>query len=203
MLFCRLILLGIAASSLSACHFGNRNPDWQVNRKLHKKADATKTTIQVSLYDQKAWLLDAQGRVLVKTNVSTGVPGHETPQGKFKVLERLESKRSNKYGRYVNKQTRKIVVDKSWLHTGPPPEGTEYEGISMPYWMRLTWYGVGMHVGKFPPRTRCSFGCIRVFKEAQPWIYQKTQLGTEVEIVPHSLIREMYPKEKFGIRSYF
>ena len=38
---------------------------------------------------QKAWLVDGQGRVLVETYVSTGVPGHETPLGRFEVLEKL------------------------------------------------------------------------------------------------------------------
>jgi len=58
----------------------------------------------------------------------------------------------------------------------------------MPYWMRLTWDGVGMHVGKFKKRTRSSFGCIRVYEKAQLLIFAKTQLGTEIEVVPGSLM---------------
>jgi len=116
------------------------------------------------------------------------VPGKETPEGVFSVLERLEEKRSNRYGRIVKKDTREVVIEKSWEHEGPLPEGTEYEGIEMPYWMRLTWDGVGMHVGKFKKRTLSSFGCIRVFEKAQPLIFAKTKKGTKVEVVPESLV---------------
>jgi len=70
----------------------------------------------------------------------------------------------------------------------------------MPYWMRLTWDGVGMHVGEFPKRTRCSFGCVRVFHEAQPWIYNKTLIGTRVTVFEKSLIESMAEKENFGWR---
>lgn len=153
-----------------------------------RAAKPEETSVIVSLWDQKAWLLNGAGEAVLEADVATGVVGKETPEGVFPVLERLESKRSNRYGRIVNKETREVVIEKSWEHKGPLPEGTEYEGIAMPYWMRLTWDGVGMHVGKFPKRTRCSFGCIRVFERAQPLIFEKTQLGTKVEIVPWSLV---------------
>jgi lipoprotein-anchoring transpeptidase ErfK/SrfK len=58
----------------------------------------------------------------------------------------------------------------------------------MPYWMRLTWYGIGMHVWEFNKRARASFGCVRVVDEAQEKIYRKTMLGTEVEVVADSLL---------------
>ena len=150
-------------------------------------ADEEETRIKISLWDQKAWLLNGEGKAILETDVSTGVPGKETPEGVFPILERIEEKRSNRYGKYVNKETREVVVEKAWEHSGDPPEGTEYEGISMPYWMRLTWYGIGMHVGKFNKRARASFGCVRVFEEAQEKIYRKTKLGTEVEVVAGSL----------------
>lgn len=149
--------------------------------------EPNETKIKISLWDQKAWLLDAEGRAVLETDISTGVPGKDTPEGVFPILERLEEKRSNRYGRYVDKETREVVIEKAWEHSGGPPSGTEYEGIAMPYWMRLTWYGIGMHVGEFNKRARASFGCIRVVGEAQEKIYQKTQLGTEVEVVKESL----------------
>jgi len=157
----------------------------------YRAAKPDETSMKISLWDQKAWLLNGAGEAILQTDVATGVPGKETPEGVFPVLERIEEKRSNRYGRIVNKETRKVVIGKSWEHEGPLPEGTEYEGIEMPYWMRLTWDGVGMHVGKFSKRTRCSFGCIRVFEGAQPLIFGKTQMGTRVEIVPESLV-ELY-----------
>ena len=170
---------------------GANKIDYSVNRGAYDRADPSKTRVLVSLKDQRAWLLDGDGEVLVRTDVSTGVPGHDTPVGHFRVLERQEDKRSNKYGRYVDVETGKVVVPKNWLHKGPKPKGTKYQGIEMPYWMRLTWYGVGMHVGKFPKNTRCSFGCIRVYDKSQPLIYAKTQMGTPVEIVRESRKVEM------------
>lgn len=180
------------ASMVTSCQLIRwDNPRWKMSKARYKRADASETKVLISLHDQQAWLMDGDGRVLLTTEVSTGVPGHETPVGDFKVLEKLENKRSNRYGKYVDAETGAVVVPKTWLHEGPPPEGTVYQGIEMPYWMRLTWWGVGMHVGKFPSRTRCSFGCVRVFKDAQPWIYAKTRVGTPVEIVKESRVVEM------------
>ncbi len=180
------------AGMMASCQlFRSEGASWQVNKRLYRQADVSETSVRISLHDQKAWLLDGMGRTILKTNISTGVTGHETPTGELKVLEKLEKKKSNRYGRYVEEETGKVVVAKSWLHKGSPPEGTVYDGIAMPYWMRLTWWGVGMHVGEFPKHTRCSFGCIRVFRDAQPWIYRKTQVGTPVTVVSRSLVVEM------------
>lgn len=176
---------------LTSC--GSRDPNdpkvagYKV-RKIHywlAKADETK--VKISLWDQKAWLLNGDGKAILETDVSTGVPGKETPEGTFPVLERIEEKRSNRYGRFVDIETREVVVEKAWEHQGDAPEGSEYEGIAMPYWMRLTWYGIGIHVGEFNKRARASFGCVRVVDEAQAKIYKKTILGTKVEVVADSL----------------
>ena len=163
-------------------------PGYSVNRSLYRAASPEETELRISFWDQKAWLLDDAGQVLVETDVSTGVPGHETPLGRFEVLEKLESKRSNRYGQFVKPRSGRVVVAKAWEHEGPPPKGTVWQGISMPYWMRLTWDGVGMHVGKFSVRSRSSFGCIRAHRSAQPLIFNKTVIGTPVTIVQESLV---------------
>ena len=187
------------AGMMASCQlFRSEGASWQVNKRLYRQAAVSETSVRISLHDQKAWLLDGMGRTILKTNISTGVTGHETPTGELKVLEKLEKKKSNRYGRYVDEENGKVVVAKSWLHKGPPPEGTVYDGIAMPYWMRLTWWGVGMHVGEFPKHTRCSFGCIRVFRDAQPWIYRKTQVGTPVTVVSRSLVVEMDEPSGWG-----
>ena len=179
-----LILLAVI---LASCGSSN-SPGYSKKAGKYRAASPEETTIKVSLWDQKAWLLNGAGEAILEADVATGVVGKETPEGVFPVLERIEEKRSNRYGRIVNKETREVVIQKAWEHEGPLPEGTEYEGIAMPYWMRLTWDGVGMHVGKFPKRTRSSFGCIRVYEKAQPLIFAKTQMGTKVEVVPESLM---------------
>ncbi|MBT8045274.1 MAG: hypothetical protein KJO79_10020, partial [Verrucomicrobiae bacterium] len=55
-----------------------------------------------------------------------------------------------------------------------------------------------MHVGEFPKRTRCSFGCIRVYHAAQPLIFSKTKIGTSVMVHNESLTIEMAEKEEFS-----
>lgn len=165
-----------------------KKPGYAMSKAKYHAATPEETSIKVSLWDQKAWLLNGEGQPILQTDVATGVPGKDTPEGTFPILERLVDKRSNVYGRLVDKVTRKVVVAKAWEHKGPIPAGAEYEGINMPYWMRLTWDGIGMHVGKFKKRTRSSFGCIRVYEKAQPLIFAKTKLGTKVTVVPQSLV---------------
>lgn len=187
----KILILFLGSLLLVACGSSN-GPGYSRRPIVYLLAKPEETTLKVSLWDQKAWLLNGKGKPVLQTDVATGVPGRETPTGVFPVLERLKSKRSNLYGRIVNKETREVVFSESWKVEGPIPEDCEFEGIEMPYWMRLTWDGVGMHIGSFKKRTRCSFGCIRVYKKAQPLIFQKTLEGTKVEVVERSLI------EKYG-----
>ena len=182
-----LLLLTLPLTLVSCVLIDDPNPSYQVDAKKYRQLESKDARIEISLWDQKAWLLNEKDEAVLVTDVATGIPGKETPQGEFTVLERIESKRSNLYGKYVEKETRKVVVEQSWQHEGLPPEGTEFEGIAMPFWMRLTWVGVGMHVGQFKKRTRNSFGCVRVYEEAQSKIFEKTQLGTPVKIASQSL----------------
>lgn len=179
--------VGGVAGLLVSC--GSVFPSYSVNKRLYAAAVPEQTRIRISYWDQKAWLLDGSGRPVLETDISTGVPGHETPTGEFRVLEKLKDKRSNRYGRYVRPWTGRVVAN-TW-EVDTPPGGTVRRGIRMPYWMRLTWDGVGMHVGKFPKRKRSSFGCIRVHKRAQPMVFRKTVVGTPVVIERRSLQEEL------------
>lgn len=183
----RIPLIASFVAAVCSCGPG---PGYKVDRDAYAETSPHDTKVRISLWDQKAWLLDRNDRVLVETDISTGVPGHETPAGEYKVLEKLESKQSNRYGEYVRERSGRVVA-KTWEWDGPPPEGTVRRGIAMPYWMRVTWDGVGMHVGKFPKRKCSSFGCIRVHKRAQPLIFAKTEVGTPVSIRRESLQAEL------------
>jgi len=157
-------------------------PGFILDKEKYATANSRKTRIQIDVAAQKAQLFNGADEVIFESDVSTGIEGRSSPRGTFRVLERIVDKRSNKYGQYVDKETKKVVVAKAWEHKGKRPANTVYQGIAMPYWMRLTWYGVGMHVGRFEKGKRSSFGCIRVPVDAQPYFYQKTQLGTKVTI---------------------
>jgi hypothetical protein len=53
----------------------------------------------------------------------------------------------------------------------------------MPYWMRLTSYGIGMHGGLIPePGKPASHGCIRLPKQFVPLLYEAVDIGTPVTI---------------------
>ena len=53
----------------------------------------------------------------------------------------------------------------------------------MPYWMRITSWGVGMHAGPIPdPGSPASHGCIRLPHEMARTLFSVVQIGTPVTI---------------------
>lgn len=158
------------------------HPCWTVNRTAYESTPPRDVSIEVFLSDNTARLLDKTGAVLVEMDCSPGIPEHPTPAGKFRITEKLPIKHSNLYGQYVDATTGEVAVPRTWEHTGPQPHGTVYRGIAMPYWLRLTNDGVGMHVGGFPRGVRTSHGCIRCPDEPQRLIYGKVLVGTAVTI---------------------
>lgn len=145
--------------------------------------------VDISLSSMTAQLLQGTDTLLAEMDVSTGEAGHRTPKGVFRITEKMPLKRSNRYGQYVKKDTREVVVARTWEHKGPKPAGTVYQGIAMPCWMRLTADGVGMHVGDFPRGMTTSKGCIRCPEKGQTFFYQHCRVGTPVKIHdgPHPL----------------
>ena len=112
--------------------------------------------IIVSLADQRLYAY--HGRQLVAwSNVSSGRAGHETPTGAFTVSQ-------------------KDVDHHSSL----------YDNASMPFFMRLTDGGVGLHAG-FLPGYPASHGCVRLPLGMARELYQRVDPGTPVEIIPASI----------------
>lgn len=152
----------------------------------HRIADDSEAAgpvkIDVSLASSTAQLLTKDDRVLAEMDVSGGLPGHATPPGRFRVMEKLPLKRSNLYGQYVAKDTREVVVARAWEHGGKKPEGTVYQGIAMPFWLRLTSDGVGMHVGGFHRGQPSSHGCIRCPEDCQKFFWERSKVGTPVQV---------------------
>lgn len=113
--------------------------------------------------------------------VATGVEGRRTPAGTFNVTEKIVDKYSNRYGWIEDAEGNVIDNDASPGDYVPP--GAVYKPAPMPYWMRLTNYGIGMHVGKIPePGETASHGCIRMPEEFVPTLYEKVKVGTKVKI---------------------
>lgn len=138
------------------------------------------TKIELNLTTQRARILDGQSRVVIETQISTGTSNHRTPTGTFKILEKIVDKSSNRYGRWVSSSTGATLVADGDSYK-KPSGGAKFVGAEMPYWMRVTWYGIGMHIG-YVPDYAASHGCIRVPAHIQPTIYSKVRVGTPVTI---------------------
>jgi lipoprotein-anchoring transpeptidase ErfK/SrfK len=120
--------------------------------------------------------------------VSTGTDGHKTPTGTFRIIEKKEDHKSNRYGRFVN-EAGKTTNSNADASLGIP-EGTSFVASPMPYWHRLTLDGVGLHVGKVVPGKRLSHGCIRSPRNAIKKFYEYSVVGMPAYI--------LYPVEDYN-----
>lgn len=153
------------------------------------KQHTSKSPIYVSLKQQRARLY-VNGQVAMDWPVSTGVGGHETPTGKFRIVEKEKSHASNRYGHIYNAEG-KCVNYNADIFVDELPEGGRFDGSPMPNWMRLTSDGVGMHTGKVKAGKRLSHGCIRTPNAVAVKLFGLTSVGTPTTIV--SGVEEMYP----------
>ncbi len=138
--------------------------------------------ITINLSDQTAYFYRG-GEKVGQSRVATGKQGHSTPPGSFTISEKVVDKRSTLYGRiYDAEGYLKIADADTRRHT--VPEGGKFIGCPMPYWMRLTGSGIGMHVGPIPnPGSPASHGCIRLPREMARSLFEKAPVGTTVTIV--------------------
>jgi lipoprotein-anchoring transpeptidase ErfK/SrfK len=114
--------------------------------------------------------------------VATGKEGFNTPAGDYTILEKLVDKSSTLYGKIVDADGRTIRADADIRRHSPPPGG-RFAFAPMPYWMRLTWGGIGMHAGPIPrPGSPASHGCIRLLREFATELFQLVRIGTPVRI---------------------
>ena len=110
------------------------------------------TSIVISLAEQRLYAYSGT-ELVAWSNVSTGKAGHETPVGTFKI-------------------TQKHIDHYSSIYNNAP----------MPYFMRLTNDGVGLHAGQLPGYA-ASHGCIRLPMGMVKELYQHTPSGTEVHVI--------------------
>jgi hypothetical protein len=108
--------------------------------------------IVVSLPLQKAYVYRG-GTLIGGTTVSSGMPGYDTPTGRFSILQKREKHFSNLY-----------------------------DNAPMPFMQRLTWDGVALHAGAIPGAP-ASHGCVRLPKTFAAKLYAVTDLGATVLIV--------------------
>lgn len=107
--------------------------------------------IVVSIKSQRAALY-ANGKLVMESPVSSGMPSHPTPTGIFSVIQKNRHHRSN-----------------------------IYSGAPMPYMQRLTWSGIALHQGVLPGRP-ASHGCIRLPEQFANYLWRTTRLGARVVV---------------------
>jgi lipoprotein-anchoring transpeptidase ErfK/SrfK len=137
-------------------------------------------TVRINLGQQRAFY-QRGGRPIGWSYVATGKEGRNTPAGTYKITEKIADKYSNRYGWIEDEFGTMVDNDASpGDYTAP---GTHYVPAPMPYWMRLTSYGIGMHAGIIPlPGEPASHGCIRLPKPFAPILFQSVREGARVVI---------------------
>jgi hypothetical protein len=162
-------------------------------RELYKWYDdggEGRVSIRISLTDQIAEFKRGD-RDIGWCYVATGKEGHGTSPGSYKITEKIEDKYSNLYGWFEDEFGN--VTDPDAKSSQKVPPGMIYVPAPMPYWMRLTSYGVGMHGGIIPePGQPASHGCIRLPKDFVPMLYDVVSVGTPVTIT-HAPSRHARP----------
>jgi hypothetical protein len=137
--------------------------------------------IEVSINEQKARFFSGD-KLVGWTTVASGVHKYPTPTGQFAVTEKVQNKRSNLYGKIYNKNG-KLVRRNAKMGVHSVPAGGSFKGAPMPYFLRLTNDGIGLHAGPIPrPGNRASHGCIRMPKNFAPILYRHVDVGTPVVI---------------------
>jgi lipoprotein-anchoring transpeptidase ErfK/SrfK len=119
--------------------------------KVPEKLPPGPLQIVISIKKQHLTLY-AGGQPVAHSQVSTGVPGHPTPQGVFSIIQ-------------------KQIYHESNIYSSAP----------MPYMQRITWSGVAMHLGVVPGHP-ASHGCIRLPPAFAKRLWSITRIGARVLI---------------------
>ncbi|MGL4401899.1 MAG: L,D-transpeptidase family protein [Luteolibacter sp.] len=160
-----------------------RKPEQRLLYRWYDDGGAGKVTVRISLTDQIAEFKRGE-RDIGWCYVATGKEGHSTSPGTYKITEKIEDKYSNLYGWHEDEFGN--VTNNDARSRDKVPVGMTYVPAPMPFWMRLTSYGVGMHGGIIPqPGEPASHGCIRIPKEFVPILYDAVNVGTQV-VITHS-----------------
>ena len=159
-----------------------RNYSIWINKEVLAQTNEANSSVRIDLSDQRGYLLNGL-KLAMDFPVATGRSAFPTPTGEFQILEKVKSgKRSATYGKIYDAGG-VLINDDADSRKDPVPPGGKYVGAEMPYWMRVTWDGIGMHKGRVPRRP-ASHGCIRIYWKVVATIYSKVKRGTPVKIVP-------------------
>jgi len=150
-----------------------------INKAAYDKLTSGNISIVVSLSRQRL-LVKAGDETAIDSPVSSGKKARPTPAGTFPILQKDPDHHSNVYGNFVDSRGRVVRGGISAL-IDSAPSGSHFEGAPMTWFMRLTWEGVGMHVGILPGYA-ASHGCIRLPSQVAHDLYAKVNVGTVVRV---------------------
>ena len=158
------------------------NPDEGFSYWKEESGATEPLRVKIDLSEQAAHFFRGDKQV-GRSRVATGLPTHPTPTGSFKITEKIVEKRSTLYGQILDADGNVVKADAD-SRKDKIPAGGKYLGAEMPYWMRLTNRGIGMHVGPIPnPGSPASHGCIRMPQQMAVKLFENAPEGTAVEIV--------------------
>lgn len=149
------------------------------NEELLAKTDASNSNIFINLSTQRGILKNGD-EVVMDYPICSGIKSRPTPPGTYKILEKVVDKSSNRYGKMYDAEGNVINGDAD-AFTDTVPEGGKFVGAPMKYWMRLTWDGVGHHIGPVK-RYPASHACIRGPSKVMPLVYSKMKVGSTVVV---------------------
>lgn len=110
--------------------------------------------------------------------VSTGREGHETPAGNYSIQEKDADHHSNQFGSWIDAAGKY----KGDANAGDKaPAGLIYAPAPMPFFLRITDGGIGMHSG-YVTGAPASHGCIRLPYNMAENFFEYLSEGTPVEI---------------------
>jgi hypothetical protein len=149
------------------------------NQTLFPATTPENSRIKISLATQRGLLLNGD-QVVLDYPICSGIKSRPTPTGTFYILEKIVSKKSNRYGKFYDSEG-KMVNSNADVRLDALPEGGRFEGADMNYWMRLTQDGVGHHIGPVL-RSPASHACVRGPAKTIPLVFEKVKTGTRVDI---------------------
>lgn len=149
------------------------------NEELLSQTNSSNSSIFINLSTQRGLLKNGE-EIVMDYPICSGVRSRPTPAGTYKILEKIVDKSSNRYGRIVDANGSTVNGDADAFND-PIPEGGKFVGAPMKYWMRLTWDGVGHHIGPVR-RYPASHACVRGPSKVMPLVYSKMKVGSTVVV---------------------
>ncbi len=153
--------------------------DTYTNEKALATVNKSKVKLRVSKANQRM-IVTQDNVVLMDTPITTGRPGKPTPNGTFKLYNRVADKRSNSYGTMYKNGVRVCGG-----HRRDNCKGVSYDkyvGSPLPYWQRIDDNGIGIHQSNSVKRYPASGGCIRIQPGYAKRIFNITKSGTPITI---------------------